>query len=95
MLHMLLKMRNLPPKTQQSPTGIVAAVDDETAQNYFKSIHISGRGDRSEAAPSSREPPLTVRPFVGEKLEQRQDARFDPDDSRSLELKFCAKLLLP
>lgn len=28
-------------------------------------------------------------------LEQRQAAEFDPDDSRSLELKYGAKLLQP
>ncbi|KAH0536151.1 hypothetical protein FGG08_006955 [Glutinoglossum americanum] len=31
----------------------------------------------------------------GKTLEERQFAEFDPGDSRSLELKFCSKLLLP
>ncbi|KAH0551082.1 hypothetical protein GP486_007570 [Trichoglossum hirsutum] len=31
----------------------------------------------------------------GKTLEDRQFAEFDPGDSRSLELKFCSKLLLP
>ncbi|KAI9807643.1 MAG: hypothetical protein M1825_005584 [Sarcosagium campestre] len=30
-----------------------------------------------------------------EEVEDRQNAVFDPDDSRSLDMKFCSKLLLP
>ena len=43
MLHMLLRMRGLPPKTHESPDGILAADNDETARQYFESIHISSR----------------------------------------------------
>jgi hypothetical protein len=32
---------------------------------------------------------------IGKTLEERQFAEFNPEDSRSLELKFCSKLLLP
>lgn len=39
---MLLKMRGLPPKTHYSSIGILAAVDDDTAQLYFETIRISG-----------------------------------------------------
>ncbi|KAI9789401.1 MAG: hypothetical protein M1816_006061 [Peltula sp. TS41687] len=73
MLHMLLRMRGLPPKTHESPDGILGAENDETAREYFESIRISSK---------------TL-------VERQQNASFDPENSRSLELKFCARLLLP
>ncbi|KAI9828243.1 MAG: hypothetical protein M1826_006069 [Phylliscum demangeonii] len=72
MLHMLLRMRGLPPKTHESPNGFLAAADDDMARHYFECIRISSQ-----------------------ELEERQNASFDPENSRSLELKFCARLLLP
>ncbi|KAL4874819.1 hypothetical protein BJY04DRAFT_203121 [Aspergillus karnatakaensis] len=74
-LHMLLKMRSLPPKATPLPdSGILKAVDgsDENAIRWFEMIKIS---------------PLF--------LEQRQNAAFDPTDSRSLDLRYGAKLLPP
>lgn len=41
MLHMLLRMRGLPPKTHESPDGILGAENDDTAREYFESIRIS------------------------------------------------------
>ncbi|KAL1985752.1 hypothetical protein VTN96DRAFT_7374 [Rasamsonia emersonii] len=72
-LHMLLKMRALPPKTTLRPdTGILKAIDgsDENAIRWFDTIQVTPQF-----------------------LEQRQAAEFDPNDSRSLELKYGAKLL--
>ncbi|PYH88686.1 hypothetical protein BO71DRAFT_128881 [Aspergillus ellipticus CBS 707.79] len=74
-LHMLLKMRSLPPKATPRPdTGILKAVDgsDENAVRWFDMIKIT---------------PLF--------LEQRQATNFDPSDSRSLDLRYGAKLLPP
>ncbi|KAL1853068.1 hypothetical protein Plec18170_005650 [Paecilomyces lecythidis] len=74
-LHMLLKMRGLPPKTIPRPeNGILKAIDgsDENAIRWFDTIKVSPQF-----------------------LEQRQSAEFDPNDSRSLELKYGAKLLMP
>ncbi|KAI9840015.1 MAG: hypothetical protein M1819_000207 [Sarea resinae] len=74
-LHMLLKMRGLPPRTYARPEdGMLLTVEgsDEVAKAYFESIGVSSQ-----------------------QLEQRQNAVFDPLDSRSLDLKFCSKLLLP
>ncbi|PCH00673.1 Hypothetical protein PENO1_047070 [Penicillium occitanis (nom. inval.)] len=74
-LHMLLRMRGLPPKTTiNAETGLLKAVEnsDPNAILWFDTIHIS---------------PLY--------LEQRQLAQFDPTDSRSLDLKFASKILLP
>ncbi|CAL5871053.1 uncharacterized protein PFLUO_LOCUS5297 [Penicillium psychrofluorescens] len=74
-LHMLLKMRSLPPKTTIRPdNGILKAVEgsDDNATRWFDMIQVS--------------------PFF---LEERQNAVFDPSDSRSLDLRFGAKLLQP
>ncbi|RHZ65558.1 hypothetical protein CDV55_104265 [Aspergillus turcosus] len=73
-LHMLLKMRSLPPKAAPGPDGILKAMDgsDENAARWFDMIKIT---------------PLF--------LEQRQAAVFDPNDSRSLDLRYGAKLLPP
>ncbi|BCR97434.1 uncharacterized protein AKAW2_30753S [Aspergillus luchuensis] len=74
-LHMLLKMRSLPPKATPRPdTGILKAVDgsDENAARWFDMIKVT---------------PLF--------LEQRQATVFDPTDSRSLDLRYGAKLLPP
>ncbi|KAI9819903.1 MAG: hypothetical protein M1827_006473 [Pycnora praestabilis] len=75
MVHMLLKMRGLPPKTQARPEDgllLTAEGTDEVAAIYFNTINISIQH-----------------------LEERQNAEFDPEESRSLELKYCSKLLLP
>ncbi|KAB8069081.1 hypothetical protein BDV29DRAFT_58408 [Aspergillus leporis] len=74
-LHMLLKMRSLPPKATPRPeNGILKAVDgsDANAARWFDMIKVS---------------PLF--------LEQRQAAVFDPNDSRSFDLRYGAKLLPP
>ncbi|KAI9786506.1 MAG: hypothetical protein M1835_003048 [Candelina submexicana] len=74
-VHMLLKMRGLPPKTQPRPEdGVLVAVEgsDEIVSRYLNTICIS----RSQ-------------------LEERRHAVFIEDVSRSLELKYCSKLLLP
>ncbi|KAA8652075.1 hypothetical protein EYZ11_005554 [Aspergillus tanneri] len=74
-LHMLLKMRSLPPKASPRPdNGVLKAVDgsDENASRWFDMIKIT---------------PLF--------LEQRQATVFDPNDSRSLDLQYGAKLLPP
>ncbi|KAF9889199.1 hypothetical protein FE257_007512 [Aspergillus nanangensis] len=74
-LHMLLKMRSLPPKATPRPEdGVLKAVEgsDENAARWFDMIKVT--------------------PMF---LEQRQAAAFDPSDSRSLDLKYGAKLLPP
>ncbi|PKY07578.1 hypothetical protein P168DRAFT_231404 [Aspergillus campestris IBT 28561] len=74
-LHMLLKMRSLPPKATPRPdTGVLKAVDlsDENAARWFDMIKVTPQY-----------------------LEQRQNADFDPNDSRSLDLRYGAKLLPP
>lgn len=43
MLHMLLRMRGLPPKTHELADGILGAENDDTAREYFKSIRISSK----------------------------------------------------
>ncbi|KAI9722358.1 MAG: hypothetical protein M1812_001830 [Candelaria pacifica] len=74
-VHMLLKMRGLPPKTQPRPEdGILVAGEgsEEIVRRYLNTICISSNH-----------------------LEERQHAEFIEDRSRSLELKYCSKLLLP
>ncbi|KAK2761572.1 hypothetical protein FQN54_001400 [Arachnomyces sp. PD_36] len=74
-LHMLLKMRGLPPKTSPRPdNSVLRAVEgsEEAACNWFETIGITTQV-----------------------LEQCQVAGFDPNNSRSFELKYCAKILLP
>lgn len=74
-LHMLLRMRSLPPKTVVRPdNGTLKAVDgsDEYAMRWFDMIQVT--------------------PFY---LEERTNAMFDPQDSRSLDLRHSAGLLLP
>ncbi|KAI9825072.1 MAG: hypothetical protein M1832_001392 [Thelocarpon impressellum] len=73
MLHMLLKMRGLPPKTHaRAGDGVLTTDGDDTARRYLDSIALSKHT-----------------------LDERQNAVFDPLDSRSFELRFCAKLLAP
>lgn len=43
MLHMLLKMRGLPPKTCKLSDGILATDTDETARQYFEFIHMDSK----------------------------------------------------
>ncbi|KAL2221238.1 hypothetical protein M432DRAFT_651836 [Thermoascus aurantiacus ATCC 26904] len=74
-LHMLLKMRGVPPKTCPRPdNGVLKAIEgsDENAARWFDTIKITTHY-----------------------LDQRQATQFDPNDSRSLELKYAAKLLYP
>ncbi|KAJ5370455.1 uncharacterized protein N7496_006547 [Penicillium cataractarum] len=74
-LHMLLRMRSLPPKSVVRPdNGTLKAVDgsDEYAMRWFDMIQVT--------------------PFY---LEERTNAVFDAQDSRSLDLRHSASLLLP
>ncbi|KAJ5160354.1 uncharacterized protein N7482_007358 [Penicillium canariense] len=74
-LHMLLRMRSLPPKTTIRPdSGTLKAIEgsDENAVRWFDMIQIT--------------------PYY---LEERANAMFDPQNSRSLDLRHCAGLLLP
>ncbi|TQB72645.1 hypothetical protein MPDQ_006688 [Monascus purpureus] len=74
-LHMLLKMRSLPPKASPRPdTGILKAIDgsDENAARWFDTLQVTS-----------------------EFLQLRQSAVFDPSDSRSLDLRYGAKLIQP
>ncbi|KAL4893958.1 hypothetical protein BDV59DRAFT_176536 [Aspergillus ambiguus] len=74
-LHMLLKMRSLPPKATPRPEdGVLKAVEgsDENAARWFDMIKIT--------------------PAF---LEERQAAVYDGSDSRSLDLRYGAKLLPP
>ncbi|KAI9684398.1 MAG: hypothetical protein M1829_002208 [Trizodia sp. TS-e1964] len=72
MLHMLVRIRNLPPKTYEGENGLLASNTDDSSKYYFDIIALSS-----------------------EKLKAREFAEFDPNNSRSLELKYCSKLLLP
>jgi len=101
---MLLKMRGLPPKTQASPEdGILAAVEgsDEAAIRWFDTIKVSSKSppdpplDRlSKLSRPSTEKSAELTADTDKQLAERQTADFNPQDSRSLELKFCSKLLL-
>ncbi|GLI74456.1 hypothetical protein PoHVEF18_002698 [Penicillium ochrochloron] len=74
-LHMLLRMRSLPPKSNVRPdNGTLKAVDgsDENAIRWFDMIQVT--------------------PYY---LEERTNAIFDPQDSRSFDLRHSAALLLP
>lgn len=74
-LHMLLRMRSLPPKSVvRQDNGTLKAVDgsDEYAMRWFDMIQVT--------------------PYY---LEERTNAIFDPQDSRSLDLRHSAGLLLP
>ena len=106
MLQMLLRMRGLPPKTHARPEdGILASDSDETAREYFDRIRLSGKrlsiARNTHICTTKPEGPMPNQVLIcsaanlGKTLEERQFAEFDPEDSRSLELKFCSKLLLP
>lgn len=93
-LHMLLKMRGLPPKTTPRPeNGILKAIDgsDENAIRWFDTIKVTRKFHCLITL--SWKPHLTS--VIAQFLEQRQSAEFDPNDSRSLELKYGARLLMP
>lgn len=88
---MLLKMRALPPKTTLRPdTGILKAIDgsDENAIRWFDTIQVTRKCGTIRLSLA-----VSLTRMAAQFLEQRQAAEFDPNDSRSLELKYGAKLL--
>ena len=87
-LHMLLKMRGLPPKASPRPdTGILKAVEgsDENVIRWFDLIRVTRK-----SAHTFNEINLTS---SADFLEQRQAATYDPSDSRSFDFRYGAKLL--
>ena len=93
---MLLKMRSLPPKaTPRADNGILKAVDgsDMNAARWFDMIKVS-REFTIHPVSQPQNFPLTG-DTTALYLEQRQAAVFDPNDSRSLDLRYGAKLLPP
>lgn len=92
-LHMLLKMRSLPPKTTvRADNGILKAVEggDENATRWFDLIQVS-----RTFVPLLFSPVMLTLVAAVYFLEERQNAIFDPSDSRSLDLRYGAKLLQP
>ena len=92
---MLLKMRNIPPKTHLGPDdGFLHPVDrsHETAGRWFGLLRLT-----SEFLGGSTVTHLSMEInmlFPDNQLEERRSANFDLMDSTSLDLKFCSKLLL-
>lgn len=87
---MLLKMRSLPPKASPRPdSGILKAVEgsDENAIRWFDLIRVSRKSIQGTI-----ETNLTS---LADFLEQRQAAAYDPNDSRSFDFRYGAKLLPP
>lgn len=94
MLLMLLKMRNIPPKTETGPDdGFLHPVNKshEAASRWFDMIQLTSE---PPSYPSFHFQVIVNVRFSDDHLEERRSANFDPMDSRSLELKFCSKLLL-
>lgn len=88
---MLLKMRSLPPKATPRPdTGILKAVEgsDENAARWFDMIQVYRKYPFVRGLSG-------ITDNIALYLEQRQSAVFDPHDSRSLDLRYGAKLLPP
>ena len=76
-LHMVLKMRTVMPKTSTTPdTGILMPMelpnDNDNVMAWYGAVQLTE-----------------------EHLIQRQAAMFDSSDSRSFDLKFVSKILLP
>jgi len=78
-VHMLLRMRNIPPKTVIGPSGFLVAADgdakgvgatNDTARQWFEAIKL--------------------RPAM---LAERRDAEFEKSDWTCWELKFVSKIL--
>lgn len=91
---MLLRMRSLPPKTTVRPdNGTLKAVDgsDENAMRWFDMIQISRAYQHPPYPPSVNHTDKSAAYY----LEERANAVFDPSDSRSLDLRHSAALLLP
>ena len=95
MLLMLLKMRNIPPKTQTGPDdGLLHPMDrsHEAASRWFDLLHLTS--ELLPVHPFWCDKAIVNTQFSDNQLGERRSANFDPMDSRSLELKFCSKLLL-
>jgi len=89
---MLLRMRSLPPKTTVRPeNGTLKAVDgsDENAMRWFDMIQVSRTYQHLPRLSTS------TNNSIAYYLEERTNAMFDPSDSRSLDLRHSAALLLP
>lgn len=91
MLQMLLRMRSVPPKTEVRPgDGVLVADGDQATQEYLKKINLTGK-QTSHAFVMS--PQITrTDSYV---RQQQTNKVLDKANSRSYELHFCSKLLLP
>lgn len=83
---MLLKMRSLPPKATPGPDGVLRAVEgsDESAIRWLDMIRVTRKYAWFIEFASNN---------AAQYLEQRQAAIYDPNDSRSFDLRYGAKLI--
>lgn len=87
---MLLRMRSVPPKTEvRAEDGVVIADGDQATQEYFKKINLVGEYTIPEHLPPTNEIPESYA------REQQNQKVLDKANSRSYELHFCSRLLLP
>lgn len=86
-------MRSLPPKTAIKPdTGVLKASEgsDDNATRWFDMIQITREFPRCLLIDQCSALLISVAAMF---LEQRRNAEFDMNDSRSLDLKYASKLL--
>jgi hypothetical protein len=92
---MQLKMRGLPGKTAPRPdNGVLMPVESnhDNATNWYEKVQLTSKLKPLCVFSSVV---LTSTLSIAAHLEQRSAADFNPIDSRSLDLKYGAKLLLP
>ncbi|KAK6585279.1 hypothetical protein PZA11_002006 [Diplocarpon coronariae] len=89
-LQMLLRMRDVVPKTFQTHEGIIATNKDTISKSYFDSLHL----DRMSRLIM---PPLRDAKYEIDRdvLNKQANYVFDPANSRCYELRFCSRILLP
>ena len=89
---MISTVRKLPPESSPRPgDGVLKAVNDsdKNISGWFEQVQLTRKSDPEVVQTTFK---LTN---PADFLDQRQAAQFDPDDSRSLDLKYCAKILQP
>lgn len=91
MLQMLLRIRNIPPKTYTRPEdGILATDVTPVAQEFYKKLNLSCKYNHTFFMGDQKLRFLDVHV-----LSKQADHTFDSANSRCFELRYCSRLLLP
>jgi hypothetical protein len=90
-VQMLLRMRNIPPKTyHRVEDGLIVSDGGEAAKDYFDKLQLNCK------PPTITDPTFIAnRPADADVLDKHMNPTYNPADSRCYELRFCSRLLLP